>query len=242
VPAPIHVFLSPRLFAPDDVAGGSVVVIDQLRASTTIAQALEAGAAAIVPCEEVEDARRISETLPGSLLGGERGGLRIPGFHLGNSPSEYVPRAVAGRVIVFTTTNGTQALRRAAPASRAAVGSLANRSAVAAWAADDQPLYLVCAGIRGSVCAEDVIAAGAIAAVLVERGASIADDAGALAVAAWDAVAQRRESITDALRASRGGRHLARVGLEADIELCSTVDALRVVPVRDGRGWLVAAR
>jgi 2-phosphosulfolactate phosphatase len=242
VPPAIHAFLSPLLFQPEEVRGGVAIVIDQLRASTTIVHALAAGAAAIVPTEEVQQARDHAAGLPGSLLGGERGGVRIDGFDLGNSPSEFTPERVGGRTIVFTTTNGTRALRRASGAHAVLVGSLANRAAVAKAAAGfGRPLFLICAGIRNTVCAEDVIAAGAIAASLRELGADhTEDDPAILAGQIWDSVGRDHATLLAALHASQGGRNLAKEGLSTDVELCARVDTLNVVPVLDAKGRIHA--
>src|SRR5262245_13937729 len=129
---PILVHLLPGSFEPDDLRGGMAVVIDVLRATSTIIHALAAGARSVVPCGEIEDARQMAIAAPRGtvLLGGERGGLRIPGFDLGNSPAEYAHGTVAGKTIVITTTNGTRALVRAKEARRVLIGALCNQSAV----------------------------------------------------------------------------------------------------------------
>src|ERR1051326_320070 len=114
----IAVHLVPGLVAPGELAGGVAVVVDVLRASTTIVHALAAGCVAVRPCAEVADARALAEQLPAGklLLGGERGGSPLPGFDLGNSPREYTPARCGGTILVLTTTNGTAALLRAAEA------------------------------------------------------------------------------------------------------------------------------
>jgi len=152
------------------VAGGIAVVIDVLRASTTIITALANGAARVRPMADVAAARASAAALgPGTVLGGERGGVRIDGFDLGNSPAEYARDRVAGRSLVITTTNGTAALAACRAAREIVVGAIVNRSAVvaavrrlAAAAADCDAVHLVCAGTDGAVTAEDVLAAGAI--------------------------------------------------------------------------------
>jgi 2-phosphosulfolactate phosphatase len=232
--------LSPHLFEPEELRGGLAVVVDQLRASTTIAHALSAGAAAVLPCEEVGEAWTLAAANPGSLLGGERGGARIEGFDLGNSPGEFTPERVRGRTIVFTTTNGTRALQQCVAAERVVVGALANRSAVAASArASDLPTFLVCAGIEGAVCAEDVIAAGAIARAIVGGAGLLTDDGARLATQAWDRVAENPASLQRAMEESAGGRNLARIGLAGDIAVCCRVDAVNLAPQLDARGRLV---
>ena len=108
----LNVHALPKLVEPKDLADGTVVVIDVLRASTTIIAALEAGAVEVIPCLEIDDARRVAAQFPAEevILGGERQGLPIEGFDLGNSPEDYTPYAVAGKTLVFTTTNGTRAM------------------------------------------------------------------------------------------------------------------------------------
>src|SRR5690349_1075339 len=109
MPQEIHVHLLPALVREDAFRGATAVVIDVLRASSTIISALAAGAAEVAPCLEIDSAVRVAEEIRGvrtALLGGERGGLKIAGFDLGNSPFEYTAEAVAGRAVVFTTTNG----------------------------------------------------------------------------------------------------------------------------------------
>ena len=116
----VKVHLLPALFEPDEVRGGIAVILDILRASTTITHALAHGAKAVIPAGEVDEARRIAVDYPkGSvLLGGEREGVLIEGFDLDNNPFAYTPEAVAGMTIVFTTSNGTKALLRADKADR----------------------------------------------------------------------------------------------------------------------------
>lgn len=110
---------------PAAVAGGVAVVIDVIRASTTITTAVANGAASVFPVESVERARERASSLgQGTLLGGERGGIRIEGFDLGNSPREYTPERVAGHQIVFTTTNGTAALAACHEAAVVMIGCL----------------------------------------------------------------------------------------------------------------------
>ncbi|MCX7429756.1 MAG: 2-phosphosulfolactate phosphatase, partial [Planctomycetia bacterium] len=123
------------------VAGGIAVVIDVLRASTTIVTALAHGATGVRPVLTVEVARALaagfgsgSGSDSGVLLGGERGGLRIDGFDLGNSPLEYARARVAGRRIVITTTNGTAAVDACTAASEVLIGAIVNRAAAAARA------------------------------------------------------------------------------------------------------------
>ena len=129
----VHVHLLPQLVRPEELAGTTVVVIDMLRATTTIVEALSAGAVAVIPCGEIEEARQCArQRSPAALLGGERGGRPIAGFDLGNSPAEYTAERVGGKTVVLTTTNGTRALLHSRQAARVLVAAFANCAATTA--------------------------------------------------------------------------------------------------------------
>ncbi len=161
----------PALLEPEELTGAAVVVIDVLRASTVIACALAAGAREVIPCLEVEEARKIAAGLPKgeALLGGERHGLPIEGFDFGNSPAEYRPDLVAGRTVVFTTTNGTRAMNACHKASRVLIGAFVNCQAVCAALPPARPIHLLCAGTSGKITREDVLFAGLVAEPLDRR-------------------------------------------------------------------------
>jgi 2-phosphosulfolactate phosphatase len=246
------------------VAGGIAVVIDVLRASTTIVTALAHGAAGVRPVLTVEVARALAASFgSGVLLGGERGGLRIDGFDLGNSPLEYSRARVAGRRIVITTTNGTAAVDACTDASEVLIGAIVNRAAAAARARElavahgTSNIHLVCAGTDGEVTEEDRLAAGAIldAAGRLPGGSDDTLDASATAAletfrgvlsAAADTGAA--VAIIAAFATSRGGRNLIELGMRADLPAAAAIDSLRVVPRLDraargdeaATGWLHA--
>jgi 2-phosphosulfolactate phosphatase len=227
----IHTFPTPQSVAdPDEtVRGRFAVVIDALRATTVIAAALSAGAARILPVAEVEEARRLYAGLPEgeALLCGERGGNRIEGFHLGNSPLEYTPDAVRGKTLVMTTTNGTRAILACAGAARLALGAVVNASAVGKAAeASGMDIAIVCAGTRGFFTLEDVLAAGAIlsAAGFPEDGM---DDLSRLALRLYR---QNAGDLVGALKYCAHARFLVQAGYGSDVEYCMSADTLRVVP------------
>ncbi|MEK6703247.1 MAG: 2-phosphosulfolactate phosphatase [Planctomycetota bacterium] len=246
----LHVHLHAKLVMPQELAGGVVVVIDNLRASVTMTAALFSGAAEVVPVLTVEDAVRMREAngdpAPGvvrdepslarrALMGGERGGVLIPGFDLDNSPRAYTRERVQGRTIIFTTVNGTAALLQSRLAARVLVGSFANLSAVCASVANDpRPVHLLCCGTREEISLDDVLPAGAMAQRLIAQGRNhTSDDSARLAIAAYEGIATG--GLLAAMRASRGGRNLERVGLGPDVEFCSRIDTMPVVPEFDGR-------
>ena len=222
-------------------AGGIAVVIDVLRASTTIATALAHGAAAVRPVAGIEEARGLAAVLgAGTLLGGERGGVRIPGFDLGNSPLEYTPDRVAGKTIVITTTNGTAALHACREAREILVGALVNRTAVAdevrRLAGDSVPVHLVCAGTDGEITAEDVLAAGAILDAAAAGSVEALDESAREAVAFFRRVASAvdvQSGLVAEFRRSPGGSNLVDLGLEADLPVAAAIDSLAVVPRLD---------
>ncbi len=219
-----------------DLRGHLAIIIDLLRASTTITHALAAGASAVAPCESIEKARDLAATLPPNtyLLGGERQGLRIAGFDLGNSPTEYTPAKVKNKTIVFTTTNGTIALHRAESAHRILIGSFANLSAVTKSAADSHlPIHLICAGIHGQPCREDTLCAEAIAAALTNQGLTPHDADTRSAITLWNSIPPTPTAITQQLRLSEGGQNLISANLDSDIPICAQIDSRPIVPEWD---------
>lgn len=231
--ARVHVHMLPALIDASALAGGVAVMIDVLRASTTIVHALAAGVDSIIPCESVDEARVTSGRLGGRdvLLGGERCGGRIDGFDLGNSPLEYTPERVAGRTIVFTTTNGTRALRMCAPAERVLIGSFVNRAALVRVLREDQrDVHLVCAGTDGHLTGEDILFAGAAANDLIGDERTAIDVQTQMAIDFYRARSGDAGTMLDTIRSSRGGRNLTRLGYTADIERAAEVDLFDVVP------------
>jgi 2-phosphosulfolactate phosphatase len=227
---------------PAAMEGGIAVVIDVLRASTTIITALAHGATLVLPRRSIDAARAAAATRPGAVLGGERGGLAIAGFDLGNSPAEYTADRVAGRPVVITTTNGTAALAACHEAGEVLVGAIVNRAAVAATARQlaeatgATAIHLVCAGTDGHVTDEDVLAAGAILdaagddAHLDEASRAARASFRALAAAGRPGLEQR---IATAFRTCRGGENLIALGMERDLPLAAAIDSLAVVPRLD---------
>lgn len=237
---PVTVHLTPATMEPAALAGSVVIIVDQLRASTTVCAALASGARRVVPLLMPDEARVLahSDATGHTLTGGERGGERIDGFDLGNSPAEYTKERVGGRDIAFTTTNGTKAALLAKPASLVLVGCLGNRSALrASLARDPRPVVVVCAGTRDRLTLEDVLAAGAIVDALATAGRPVGlsdprpdDDSAKLALALWRSVAHDPALILNTLVTSRGGRNLSRIGKHADIADCAVLDRYEVVP------------
>lgn len=219
-----------ELVAFGDLGRYTVVVIDVLRATTTIAHALANGAQAIVPVESIERARALADELPERpLLAGERHGLKIPGFDLGNSPREMTPTAVQGRLLVLATTNGTTTLHRVKPAKRVLTASFANLASVARTLIDDaRDVLIACAAREGEASLEDTICAGYLIE-RVENGLDRELQLGDAAIVAH-AASVPFERVLDMLWRSHHGRFLVQQGLEADLSACAALDTLAVVP------------
>lgn len=211
----------------DDVRGRTVVIIDTLRATSTIIAAMMAGAREVIPVASAADAVSVSQRLgtERTLLCGERGSTRIRGFHLGNSPREYTPDVVGGKTLVMTTTNGTLALLKAQPASMVLCGALLNARAVAEEiaAAPERDLHIICAGTLGRFSIEDAITAGAILEAVCEFSSvnQTIDDAARASVELFD---RARHNVRDAIANGDHGRRLVALGFEEDLDFCARQD------------------
>lgn len=225
----VDVALTPSALPSAALAGATALVIDVLRASTTMITALAHGCRVLLPVAEVEEARRRALDVPGALLAGERGGDPPAGFDLGNSPLEFTPERVGGRTIVFTTSNGTRALLAARPATAVGVAGFVNLTAAAEWALrQGRDLVVMCAGELGARSIEDEICAG----LLVDRLLGVEPGAVASAAAAAAAAAARpyAKDLARLAHDAPHARHLADHGRAADVTACFTLDAFALVP------------
>lgn len=213
---------------PERVAGATVLVIDVLRASTTIIAALGNGADAIVPVADPDEAR--SRAVDGVLVAGERRGEKLAGFDLGNSPVECAVTPLAGRTIVFTTSNGTRALLATRGAAAVGIAALVNVSAAAAWAVGQgRDVTVLCAGERGALSLEDHVCAG----LLVDRLRRSVDGA-RLTPSAEEAAQAARPYEPDVDRLatdSRWAQSLTNAGHGPDVKACLQLDTTSLVPV-----------
>lgn len=234
----VNVFLLPSLVVPKRLAGSTAIVVDVLRASTTIVHALARGARAVIPTLEVDDALAVaSRCEPETFyLGGERHGELIPGFHFDNSPYSYTREKIHDRTIIFTTTNGTRALLESAAAETILIGAMANLTAVAKTAVRlARPIHVVCAGTNGKLSNDDLLTAGAIVSKigsLARRGCKLTYSA-RLAQKFFEPHSESQQSLLHVFSESLGGRNLKELGFDADIKRCAERDLFYVVPVFD---------
>ncbi|MCA8993416.1 MAG: 2-phosphosulfolactate phosphatase [Planctomycetaceae bacterium] len=227
----LSVHLLPSLMSAPVPAGNVAVLVDILRASTTITHAFAHGVKEVLPCQTVEAALTRAESLPERpLLGGERKAVLIPGFDLDNSPFSYTRERVSGKTAVFTTTNGTRVLNQCREAAEVLVGAFVNREAVAdRLRSESRPIHIICAGTDGFLTAEDILFAGALATDLLPAPES-ADVQTQLALDFW----QRHGKSDDFRRTmmqSRGGQNLCALGKEQDVEYAMTQNQFDVVPL-----------
>ncbi|MGH3022997.1 MAG: 2-phosphosulfolactate phosphatase [Gaiellaceae bacterium] len=211
----VHVAFTPA----ETVRARVAVVVDVLRATSTIAQALASGYRRVLCCTEIEEARALREQLGEGVLAGERLARSIPGFDLGNSPADFVePR---GETVVLTTTNGTRAIvAAAAGAETVLVGSLLNLAAVVEAAREaGGAVEVVCAGVDGRFTLDDAYCAGRIAELLGDDRSDAAEAAVRLAGSF--------ASAEEALRAAENPRQEA---LGGDVAWCARESVLAVAP------------
>ena len=229
----LHVAFAPGGLTPADVQGRTVFVIDILRATTTMCAALNHGAKAIIPVTSTEEALRLAQTIASTdvLLAGEKDCVRIPGFHLGNSPLEMTETAVRGKTLIVTTTNGTKALLAAQGAAAVYAVGAANLTLAAEKAREvierDGGVLVICAGRDNAFSLDDAYCAGRLTAETLgsrkpRRGLNDA------AIASLDLVRRYGDLWERPLTYSRAGRELIRLGFRDDVLDAARLDAYPV--------------
>lgn len=228
----VNVLFSP--IAADELyfTGKTSVVIDVLRASSTIITALANGAKEIVPVGTIEFAVKVSGGMFGgqTLLGGERNTKKIEGFALGNSPLEYEEKVVNGKSIVFYTTNGTKALTKAKFSENLLVCSFLNLSAVAKHLVSlKKNVEIICAGRNNFFSLEDTVCAGKLVSEIISINGDVEiNDSVSAALALND---KYGKDILKMLRESDHGKILLDNGFEDDIKYCSQLNVYDIIPV-----------
>lgn len=213
------------------IASSTVIVIDVLRCTSAIIAALENGAEKIVPVLEPNEAISLAQAIGqrDCILGGERGCNKLPGFDVGNSPFEYDSHTVAGKTVIISTTNGTNAICGMRDGARVFLGSMINRTAVAlAAASETNDILIVCSGTDGVVSADDYCAAGSIIEALLRYAPS--SELTDIAHICRNLYHSFKNGSFD-LMSSRHCRRLASLGYVKDIEYCLTEDSSQIVPI-----------
>jgi len=215
----------------EDFLGRTAIVVDLLRASTTIATALANGARDVIPAGSPERAMELCNAIGRSsaLLCGERNGEMIPGFDLGNSPREYAAQRVGDKRLIFASSNGSAAILTASDAGRMCVGALVNARAVIRWAeSGKEDCVILCAGKLGRFAGEDAACAGHFVLALEQRGFAAANDGARTAARLASSL---RGRWLEFLRSTDHGAYLCALGFAADFPVVCAVDSLDVLPV-----------
>lgn len=228
----IDVTLTASLTNPTRLSGKTAVVIDTLRATSTIVTALANGCHSIIPVFSTENAILTAKNYNPDkiLLGGETKGIPPQGFHLGNSPLEYTEEKVNNKTIIFTTTNGTKAIQKSTPAQQIIITSLLNVKATAnrIVKTTHQDLHIICAGTKNKFSLEDTLTAG----LLIQHIKKIHPKINLTDVArtAYHIYLTYHNNLLYPLQKSTNGRNLTKLGFCKDIQYCAQVNKYDLVP------------
>lgn len=235
----LDVFFTHNEVKQGDTMGRLVAIVDVLRASTTVATALGNGAKTVIPVEGADGVITRAREFERSavILAGEQKMHPIPGFDLGNSPQSFTPKAVTGKTILITTTNGTRALLGVQGARDIVIASYVNFTAVLAMmkvaASSNTDIAIICAGEEGSFTLEDAACAGRYVRAIPKRADSVTmNDAASASV-----LIERKygDNIAKAFKESTHGKALEAAGFGDDLAAAAEVDAYPVVPIYQDR-------
>lgn len=226
-----EVFLTHSNISEGDIQDRTVVVIDVLRACSTIVTALDRGARAVMPVLDMAQAGKLASNLDPDVyrLGGERNGNKIEGYHLGNSPREYTREAVEGRDIILNTTNGTRALERAKEAEHLVAACFLNAGRIVDFIRQHtDSVTIVCAGRQNRLSLEDTLCAGLLLDRLWNGNEPypVTDSAHT----AYTLYHTDRDDLHTALRGANHAERLANQDYEEDLDYCFQIDAVPVLP------------
>lgn len=232
----IDVFFSVQAFQEEELRGKSAVIIDILRASSSIITGVNNGARKIIPVGDMNDAMKIATTMDAKdyLLCGEKDGTKVEGYHLGNSPLEYTPEVIADKTLIFNTTNGTKAIKKANLANRTYIGGFLNQQSILnALEHHDDEVVLICSGWRGKLSLEDMLFAGSLINEL--SGGNVPETAKDGAKVAFGLFEKYRNDLTGAIKKSDHARRLEKIVPVDDVEFCCTINKFDVLPgMKDG--------
>ncbi|MEH2074920.1 MAG: 2-phosphosulfolactate phosphatase family protein [Nostoc sp.] len=239
----LFVYHTPEL-TPTGKAPECAIAVDVLRATSTIATVLAAGGEAVQVFSDLDRLIEVSEKWPSEkrLRAGERGGAKVPGFELGNSPLDCTPELVQGRRLFISTTNGTRALQRVQDSPNLLAAALINRAAVVQFVIEKQPetVWIVGSGWEGSFSLEDTVCAGAIAHSILEQTKLSPEElagndevVGAIAL-----YSQWQDNLLGLFHQASHGQRLLRLDCQEDLKYCSQTDILDVLPIQHETGVL----
>jgi 2-phosphosulfolactate phosphatase len=243
----LSIFHTPER-TPDHTIADCAIAVDVLRATSTIVTALAAGAEAVQAFSDLDQLLDVSAQWPAHLRirAGERGGSQVEGFDFGNSPLACTPERVNGKRLFISTTNGTRTLQRVEQSAIVIAAAMINRQAVVDYLLEKSPntIWIVGSGWEGSYSLEDTVCAGAIADQLATQlGCRLEDLAdNDEVVGAVSLYQQWRDRLLDLFHYASHGKRLLRLACHEDLQYCSELDTVNVVPVQTEPGVLVAAK
>ena len=243
----LFVYHTPEL-TPTGKAPECAIAVDVLRATSTIATVLAAGGEAVQVFSDLDQLIEVSEKWPSEkrLRAGERGGAKVAGFELGNSPLDCTPELVQGRRLFISTTNGTRALQRVQDSPNLLAAALINRAAVVQFLLDKQPetVWIVGSGWEGSFSLEDTVCAGAIAHSLLQQTQLSPEELAGNdeVISAIALYSQWQDNLLGLLHQASHGQRLLRLDCHEDLKYCSQTDILDVLPIQQETGVLKSKR
>lgn len=239
----LFVYHTPEL-TPNGQVPDCAIAVDVLRATSTMATVLAAGGEAVQVFSDLDQLMEVSEQWPAQkrLRAGERGGAKVAGFELGNSPLDCTAELVEGRRLFISTTNGTRALQRVQDSPTVLAAAFINRAAVVQYLLEKQPetVWIVGSGWEGSFSLEDTACAGAIAHSLVEKSHLSQDDLAGNdeVISAIALYSQWQDNLLGLFHQASHGKRLLRLECHEDLKYCASTDILNVLPIQREPGVL----
>jgi len=240
----LFIYHTPEL-TPSSGFPDCAIAIDVLRATTTMVTALSAGAEAVQVFSDLDKLMQVSDAWPVEkrIRAGERGGAKVAGCDMGNSPLDCTPERVEGRRLFISTTNGTRSLERVQESAAVLAGAFINRRAVVNYILSQQPetVWIVGSGWEGSFSLEDTACAGAIAQCLIKELNLTADEVAGNdevigAIALYE---QWQDRLLQLMHHASHGKRLLRLDCDEDLKYCVQLDLLNVLPIQREAGVLV---
>ena len=240
----LFVYHTPEL-TPTDQIPDCAIAVDVLRATTTMATVLASGGEAVQVFSDLEQLMQVSEKWPAQqrLRAGERGGAKVDGFDMGNSPLDCTPERVQGRRLFISTTNGTRALQRVQEAPSVLAAAFVNRAAVVDYVLAQQPeiVWIVGSGWEGTFSLEDTACAGALAHSMQKQTNSPLEELAGNdeLIAAIALYTQWQDDLVSLFHQASHGKRLLRLQCQEDLKYCAQIDSLDVLPIQREPGVLV---
>jgi 2-phosphosulfolactate phosphatase len=239
----LFIYHTPEL-APTGKTPDCAIVVDVLRATSTIATVLASGGEAVQAFSDLDQLMAVSENWPAEkrLRAGERGGAKVAGFELGNSPLDCTRELVQGRRLFISTTNGTRALQRIQDSPIVLAAALINRAAVVKFLLEKQPetVWIVGSGWEGSFSLEDTVCAGAIAHGVLQKSELSPDELAGNdeVISAIALYSQWQNDLLGLFHHASHGKRLLRLASDEDLKYCAQTDILDVLPIQQEPGLL----